>query len=99
MISWTDGRPFMATGEHLKLAWNGHKNGTHFRCGLCGLRFQIGDTVRWQFTNDTPGAGGNPFVCTSCDKGRDGNIAEILARRAELKADKWWWFLPKERTK
>ena len=90
-MSWTDGKPFIATAEHLATKWNGRAN--QFRCALCGHKFQIGDTVRWQFTNDTPGAGGNPFVCQFCDGGRDANIAEILRRRAELKADKWWWFL------
>jgi len=96
-MTWTDGKPFTATAEHCALHWNGGKRGQYFRCGLCGHRFVEGDTLRWQFTNDTPGAGGNPFVCQDCDKGRDANIAEILKRRAELKADRWWWFLTKDR--
>ena len=93
-MTWTDGKPFIATPEHVATKWNCRSG--QFRCGLCGIHFRVGDTVRWQYTNDTPGAGGNPFVCKDCDKGRDANIAEILRRRAELKADKWWWFLRKE---
>jgi hypothetical protein len=91
-MTWTDGKPFEATDEHLKMDWSCGGPGKNFRCGLCGYRFAVGDTVRWQYTNDTPGAGGNPFVCVDCDKGRDANIAEILKRRAELKSDRWWWF-------
>lgn len=90
-MSWTDGKPFIANAEHVATKWNARSG--QFRCGLCGVRFKEGDTVRWQFTNDTPGAGGNPFVCQTCDGGRDANIAEILRRRAELKDDKWWWFM------
>lgn len=90
---WTNGKPFVATHEHCHVTrWSCGKPGERFRCGLCGHKFVPGDTVRWQYTNDTPGAGGNPFVCQTCDSGRDANIAEILKRRAELKADRWWWF-------
>jgi hypothetical protein len=93
---WTDGKPFVATGDHLSAPWNGLKRGEAFRCALCGYRFRIGDTVRWQFTNDATGAGGNPFVCQDCDGGRQHIIEEIRRRRHELKADKWWWFLPRK---
>ena len=96
-MSWTDGQPFVATQEHCDLPWNGGKRGEHFRCALCGNKFAVGDTVRWQFTNDVKGAGGNPFVCQTCDTGRDKIIAEILLRRAELTGGRWWWFLPKGR--
>jgi hypothetical protein len=92
-MTWTDGKPFVVAQEHLKARWG--LEGHAMRCCLCGHTFVMGDTARWQFTNDTPGAGGNPFVCMPCDTGREAIIAEILRRRAELKADKWWWFLPK----
>lgn len=94
-MTWTDGKPFVATARHVALPW-GNRKGENFRCCFCGHHFASGDTVRWQFTNDTPGAGGNPFVCQFCDGGREANIAEILRRRAELKADKWWWFIQRE---
>lgn len=92
-MSFTDGKPFIATQEDCQKRWGGGKPGELFRCCFCGHKFVPGDTVRWQYTNDTPGAGGNPFVCKDCDKGRDANIAEILRRRAELKDGRWWWFV------
>lgn len=79
-MSFTDGKPFIATEKDTKLRWSGGKPGEFFRCGFCGVKFQAGDTVRWVFTNDTPGAGGNPFVCEKCDAPRD----ELLARRKEM---------------
>jgi len=96
-MTWTDGKPFVATPEHLAMRWNCQGAGEAFRCALCGHKFVVGDQVRWQFTNDTQGAGGNPFVCQTCDTGREAIIAEILRRRAELKTGKWWWFLPREK--
>lgn len=91
--TWTNGHPFPATHEHCNvMRWNCGKPGEKFRCALCGYTFVPGDIVRWQFTNDTPGAGGNPFVCQSCDGGRDAIIAEILKRRKELSASRNWWF-------
>lgn len=95
--NWTNGRPFLATSEHCKFRWNCGKPGEGFRCALCGHKFIMGDTVRWQFTNDTPGAAGNPFVCKECDTGRDGIINEIIKRRSELKEGRFWWFLQKDR--
>jgi hypothetical protein len=96
-MSWTDGRPFVATRAHCNMKWDCSGPGVRFRCSLCGYKFAVGDTVRWQFTNDTRGAGGNPFVCKACDTGRDSIIAEIIKRREELRADRWWWFLPRQR--
>lgn len=94
VATWTNGKPFIATVEDCARRWSCGKPGERFRCALCGHKFAPGDTVRWQYTNDVAKAGGNPFVCQTCDVGRDGIIAEILRRRAELKADRWWWFIP-----
>lgn len=95
--TWTNGKPFVATAEDCAFKWACRKPGEAFRCFSCGHKFVVGDTVRWQFTNDTPGAGGNPFVCRACDDGRDEIIKEIKKRRAELKKAHWWWFLPKDK--
>lgn len=77
-MSFTDQKPFIVTKEHLMLPWNGGKNGKYFLCKLCGYKFEEGDTVRWQYTNDVKGAGGNSFVCLSCDQGRDHIIKEMI---------------------
>lgn len=91
--SFTSGEPFTATVVDCNTRWGCGKPGENFRCCLCGHKFIPGDTVRWQFTNDTPDAGGNPFVCQPCDGGRDAIIAEIKRRREILKTDQWWWFI------
>lgn len=89
---WTNGEPFVATAGDCKLRWGAGKSGENFYCAFCGQKFSPGDTVRWVYTNDTPGAGGNPFVCSPCDAPREALIAEILKRRAELAADRYKWF-------
>jgi len=70
-----------------------------FRCFLCGHRFVPGDVVRWQFTNDIPGAAGNPLVCKACDGTKDEVVAKWKAMHAEANGRMWWFcrdlsFLP-----
>jgi len=96
MNDWIKGKPFKCTAEHLTLRWGCGGRGEKFRCALCGYKFKIGDTLRWQFTNDVRGAGGNPFVCQSCDTGKESIVAEILKRRAIINSDQWWWFIPRK---
>ena len=91
--NWTNGKPFVATQGDCQLRWGCGKPGQNFRCAFCGHKFQPGDTVRWVYTNDAKGAGGNPFVCQTCDGPRETLIAEILARRATLRDARWWWFV------
>ena len=79
-MSFTDGKPWIATAEDVKRRWSGGKDGKYFRCGLCGVKFKEGDTVRWQCTNDVPGAAGNPFVCVNCD----GTKEQICEKRIVL---------------
>lgn len=78
---FTHGKPFVATEADCEFRWRCKPPGEGFRCGLCGERFRPGDTVRWQFTNDVPGAGGNPMVCESCD----GTKEEICGKMKELR--------------
>ena len=68
---FTDQKTFIVTEDHMKTKWGGREASIKFRCGLCGDRFKVGDKVRWQYTNDIPGAGGNPFICEHCDTGPD----------------------------
>lgn len=90
---WTSGEPFVVTERDLRLRWNCGKPGEYLRCAFCGHKFQPGDIARWVYTNDAKGAGGNPFVCQTCDGPREALIAEILKRRAELQEGRWWWFV------
>lgn len=90
-MPFTDGKPFTVLKEDLKRPWSGGRNGEHFRCYLCGYRFKERDTVRWQFTNDVPGAAGNPLVCQNCD----GTKEEIVAKWKQMISDakeRMWWF-------
>jgi len=91
-MSFTDGKPHIATAEECKAPWGGVKNGKNFRCGFCGHKFVPGDKYRWLFTNDMPGYGGNPFVCERCN-----DTTTVLRQRwrekcDEYKSPKWWWF-------
>lgn len=88
-MSFTDGKPWVATEAECKAQWGGRKGG--FRCVLCGYRFIPGDTVRWQYTNDSPGACGNPLVCVACDGSKEEIVAKMIAMRAETKGRMWWF--------
>lgn len=90
-MSFTDGKPFVATEENCKAMWSCGKNGKYFRCYLCGHKFIPGDIVRWQFTNNVPGAGGNPLVCEKCD-GTPEEVIEKWKKMNEEVKEKFWWF-------
>jgi len=81
-VNFTDGKPRYATEDDLKACWSGGKPGECFRCDLCGHKFKLGDYWRWQYTNDTPGASGNPKVCEKCD----GTKASIVAKQKRILA-------------
>lgn len=88
-MSFTDGKPWTVTEEETHLAWAGGANGKYFRCNLCGHRFKAGDRARFQFTNNVPGAGGNPLVCRNCDG------PDVVERWKQMCIDartKFWWF-------
>jgi len=91
MPRFTDQQPQWATESDLKGPWSGGKNGIYFRCYLCGYKFKLGDYWRWVYTNDTPGAWGNPLVCQDCD----GTKEEIVKKWAKMHTEaetKYWWF-------
>lgn len=89
MASFTDGKPRIATQEDLQANWGGGRSGEYFRCCLCGYRFKEGDYWRWQYTNDIPGAGGNPLVCKKCD-GPD--VIEKWKQMHKEAKGRMWWF-------
>ena len=74
------GNPFICDKADCERLWSGRPNGEKFRCGFCGVRFKPGDIVRWQYTNDSHGASGNPFVCTTCDAPKE----TLVERRREM---------------
>jgi hypothetical protein len=88
--NFTNRLPFRATANDLTKPWSGGKNGVYFRCYLCGHKFKEGDIARWQYTNDTPGAGGNPMVCQACDGPRDQVIEKWRALNEEYQHPKFW---------
>jgi len=92
---FTNGQPWTASDEDCSLRWSGGKNGKYFRCGFCGHKFKPGDTVRWQYMNDTGQCGGNIFVCSSCD----GSPEELKEKWKDqhVEFEKWrkgrmWYF-------
>jgi hypothetical protein len=88
-MSFTDGKPFKATEADCQANWEGGSKGIFFRCYLCGHKFVPGDIVRWQHTNDVPGAGGNPMVCKDCDGTKEEIVAKWKAMYAEAKGRMW----------
>lgn len=67
-MSFTDQKPFIVTEDQVHQNWSGGKDGKHFRCGMCGHKFQAGDTCRWVYMNSTPDSHfGNFLVCAECD--------------------------------
>ena len=94
-MSFTDQKPRIATKEDLKAPWGGYKDGRNFRCVLCGYRFKIGDYWRWQYTNSTPGAYGNPIVCKKCDGTKEeieDRMRTLYREAKEIKERMWWFF-------
>ena len=93
-MSFTDQKPRIATEKDVNAAWSGRKS--NFRCGFCGHKFKVGDQWRWIFTNDMKDAGGNPFVCQSCDADNETLRAKWRETHKEMKTIKegrlWWFF-------
>lgn len=88
-----DGRPWQVTEEDLRKPWYGGKNGKFFRCCMCGHKFELGDVARWQYTNSTPGASGNPLVCAKCD-GPD--VVQRWASMRKEAYERFWYFTRRE---
>jgi hypothetical protein len=88
-MSFTDGKPRIATEQDCKARWSCGKPGERFRCCLCGHKFVVGDVWRFQFTNNIPNAGGNPLVCEKCD-GPD--VVERWKKMCEEYKTKFWHF-------
>lgn len=98
-MSFTDGKPRVATAEEVAAKWNGRPVGRGFRCRLCGHHFAVGDVWRFVFANSAASKSryGNFFVCATCD-GSD-VIDRACAQEAEfvaLSKTRFWYFTEME---
>lgn len=61
-MSFTDGKPFIATEKMLNMNWGG-KGPSGFSCHMCLRRFVLNDIVRFVYCPGAP----NILVCKGCD--------------------------------
>lgn len=89
-MSFTDGLPRVATERDVRAPWCGYRDGSAFRCRLCGHRFQVGDVWRFVFLNFATSEchHGNCLVCERCD-GPD-VVQRLAAQEVEAKQRFWW---------
>lgn len=83
-MSFTDQKPWTVTDEDTKRPWSGHRDGSRFRCMLCGHRFVAGDLARWVYAWKPH----NFFVCVKCD-GPD--VRERMAVIYDESKTRYWW--------
>ena len=91
MENFLRGEVQIATAENLKAPWLGAPNGKYFKCSLCGYKFQLGDPWRCIYTNDIPGAGGNPLVCKDCYKSKE-DVVQKWTQMIKESETKYWYF-------
>lgn len=86
----------VATDEICRARWCCGKPGERFRCYYCGRKFAVGDEFKAIYTNDIPGAGGNPLICKACFDEIGGEIKcrerwqEVHKHIEKLKVLYWW---------
>jgi len=91
-MSFTDGKPRVATVEDINACWGAKPKGELFRCAFCGYKFKVGDYWRWQYTNNIKGAWGNPMVCKDCDD-EPKKVCEKWKAMHQEAREKYWWFV------
>lgn len=89
-------REFQVADEKTcRARWQGLPLGDGFFCAFCGHGFQEGDEYRAIYTNDIPGASGNPLCCRACFEASGGSSGLRERWRAlweEYRTRfKWWW--------
>ena len=95
-LDFINQQPFVVDAEDLAAPWGGYRDGSRFRCHLCGHRFALGDICRWvhamgkSFTDDKGKKWGviNFFTCAACDG------LDVLDRWIKANEDysiKYWW--------
>ena len=88
--SFTNGKPWVATEKDCNASWESAPKGERFRCTFCGHKFKPGDIVRWQYTNDVPGACGNPLVCEKCDGIKEEIVTKMKELYRKARNEMWW---------
>lgn len=104
--SFTDQKLRIVTEEDLKAPWSGYRDGSHFRCYLCGWKFELGDQWRFvysasrtfvsPFDNKTFGLS-NVFVCGECDDTNEKVLDKWVAAHEELYTKFWWAVVPQKK--
>lgn len=84
--TWQNQQPQVATEADCRGSWAMGRNGSRFRCQLCGHKFVPGETWRWVYCNDGSCPGGNFLVCAPCDG------PDVKDRRADLYRRMAWQF-------
>ena len=97
-MSFTNGKPRVATEKDCVANWSGSRNGLRFRCKLCGYRFKPGDRWRFIWANipDSPTRTGNFTVCRPCDDKFEAKNELILQEMAKLEEEaytRFWWLV------
>lgn len=95
-MSFTDGKPRIATEQECAAKWGSRKAGDGFRCGICGHQFVVGDQWRWVYDNDGKGSCyGNFMTCRACDTPGVREKRKALVREWETSiSQKFWWAIP-----
>lgn len=91
---WTE-----VTPAHCEARWSCGKPGELFKCAFCGHKFVPGDVFKCIYTNDLPGAWGNPLCCSTCrdhhggdqEKLREAWIEKWRAWKDFINAPTNWW--------
>lgn len=85
----------VADAKTCRARWSGLPPGKGFFCAFCGHGFQVGDEYRAIYTNDLPGASGNPLCCRTCfeDHGEEKGLRKRwIAMWEEYRTRfRWWW--------
>lgn len=85
--NWTNQEPRVATDRDANTRWSGSK--ANFRCWFCGHRIKTGETWQFLYTNDLPGAGGNPLVCDHCIAEAVEQAQFLCLSRNEVLRERW----------
>ena len=92
---FTNQKPRIATEADCKAKWSFGKPGEKFRCHICGHKFSVGDTWRWQSAyGRTIEVNGKKYgllnflVCSSCDSP---GILDVWEKMNQELYQRFWW--------